>query len=104
MIPALPTSPDGFAVLRLEPERALVLGDPGLLPGAARSGGPPWQTTWAFVLAPIGETATRLTVRARADFPPAWTMAVVRPLLGLAHEVMERRQLHNLRRRAEAMA
>lgn len=104
IISALPKSPDGFAVLRLEPERALVLGDPGLLPGAARSGGPPWQTTWAFVLEPIGGTATRLTVRVRADFPPAWTMKFVRPLLGLAHEVMERRQLHNLRRRAEAMA
>jgi hypothetical protein len=104
IIPALPKSPDGFAVLRLEPERALVLGDPSLLPGAARSGGPPWRTTWAFVLEPIGPTATRLAVRARAEFPPTRTMAVVRRLLGLAHEVMERRQLKNLRRRAEAMA
>ena len=104
IIPALPKSPDGFAVLRLEPERFLVLGDPGLLPGAARSGGPPWRTTWAFVLEPIGATATRLTVRARAFYAAGLGLAAVRVALGLAHEVMERRQLHNLRRRAEAMA
>jgi hypothetical protein len=104
IIPAQPKSPDGFAVLRLEPERFLVLGDPGLLPGAARSGGPPWRTTWAFVLEPIGATATRLTVRARAFYAPGLALAAVRVALGLAHEVMERRQLHNLRRRAEAMA
>jgi hypothetical protein len=55
------------------------------------------------VLEPIGSAATRLIVRARADYAPGWTMAVVRPLMGLAHEVMERRQLHNLRRRAEAI-
>jgi hypothetical protein len=104
IIPALPKSPNGFAVLRLEPGRALVLGDPSLLPGGAKSGGPPWRTTWAFVLEPIGAAATRLTVRARADFAPGLGLAIVRALMGLAHEVMERRQLHNLRRRAEAMA
>jgi hypothetical protein len=104
IIPALPGSPGGFAVLRIEPERALVLGDPGLLPGAPRSGGPPWRTTWAFVLEPIGATATRLTVRSRAFYGRGFSLAVVRVAMGLAHEVMERRQLHNLRRRAEAMA
>jgi hypothetical protein len=104
IIPALPKSPNGFAVLRLEPERTLVLGDPSLLPDGARPGGPPWRTTWAFVLEPIGGTATRLIVRARADYAPGWTMTLVRTLMALAHEVMERRQLHNLRRRAEAMA
>jgi hypothetical protein len=103
IIPALPKSPNGFAVLRLEPERVLVLGDPSLLPGGARPGGPPWRTTWAFVLEPIGATATRLTVRVRVDYLPGWKMTCVRLVMALAHEVMERRQLYNLRRRAETL-
>jgi hypothetical protein len=104
VIPALPGSPDGFAVLRLERERSLVLGDPALLPGGRKQGGPPWQTTWAFVLEPVGDTATRLVVRARADFEPRPSLAVAGSMLAVAHEVMERRQLRNLRRRAEAQA
>jgi hypothetical protein len=102
-IPALPKSQNGFAVLRLEPERVLVLGDPSLHPGGARPGGPPWRTTWAFVLEPIGATATRLTVRVRVDYLPGWKMTCVRLVMALAHEVMERRQLYNLRRRAETL-
>jgi hypothetical protein len=104
IVPALPRSEGGFAVLRLERERALVLGDPSLLPGGRKSGGPPWRTTWAFVLEPIGTGATRLLVRARAEFAPTAWRAVARPILGLVHEVMERRQLRNLRRRVEAVA
>jgi hypothetical protein len=91
-------------VLRLDPGRALVLGDPSLLPGGRPPAGPPWRTTWAFALEPLGPDATRLVVRVRADFAPSRGMAVVRRLLGLAHEIMERRQLHNLRRRAESPA
>ena len=53
--------------------------------------------------APIGSNATRLTVRVRADYVPSVKMTVVRPLMTLAHEAMERRQLYNLRRRAEMM-
>jgi heme exporter protein D len=44
-----------------------------------------------------------LTVRVRADYAPSLKMTVVRPVMTLVHEVMERRQLMNLRRRAEAM-
>jgi hypothetical protein len=104
IIPALPKSPDGFAVLSLDAPRSLVLGDPSLLPGGRRpKAAPPWKTTWAFVLEPIGGVATRLTVRVRAEYAPSLKMAVVLPVMRLAHEVMERRQLHNLRRRAQAM-
>jgi hypothetical protein len=104
LIPALPRGDGAFAVLRLEPERLLVLGDPALLPGATRQGGPPQSTTWAFRLEPIGANATRLTVRVRAAYARSVRMAVMAPLLGTAHEIMERRQLHNLRRRAEGAA
>jgi len=88
----------------LDAPRSLVLGDPALVPGGLRpKSAPPWKTSWAFVLEPIGGDATRLTVRVRADYAPGLKMAVLRPAIALAHEVMERRQLHNLRLRAEAM-
>lgn len=105
VLPALPNTPGGFAVLRLAEPRLLVLGDPSLLPDGERpSAAPPWKTTWAFVLEPIGSTATRLTVRARAAGAPDLKLSLIVPALGLAHEVMERRQLSNLRRRVEAAA
>jgi hypothetical protein len=104
VIPALPRGPDGFVVLRVEAERVLVLGDPSLLERARPAGAPPWRTSWAFVLEPIGPAATRLVVRARADYAPRPGMLFTRVLMGAAHEVMERRQLRNLRRRAEEMA
>jgi hypothetical protein len=46
---------------------------------------------------------SRLTVRVRAEYAPDLKMAFVLPVMRLTHEVMERRQLHNLRRRAEAL-
>jgi hypothetical protein len=105
VLPALPNQPGGFAVLNMQPPTTLVLGDPSLLPGGERpASAPPWKTTWAFALEPIGSDATRLTVRVRATHEPAPKMWLIAPALGLAHEVMERRQLHNLRRRAEALA
>ena len=105
IIPALPKSPDGFAVLAVDPPSSLILGDPSLLPGGTRpAAAPPWKTTWTFALEPIGDAATRLTVRVRAAHEPSMKMALVRPMMGLVHEAMERRQLRNLRRRAEAAA
>ena len=46
--------------------------------------------------------STQLTVRVRADYEPGPKMALMLPAVAMAHELMERRQLHNLRRRAEA--
>jgi hypothetical protein len=103
VLPALPKSPEGFAVVSLDAPRSLVLGNPSLAAGGApSSAAPPWKTSWAFVLEPIGDDATRLTVRVRAEYPPDLKMALLRPALGVAHEIMERRQLQNLRLRAEA--
>lgn len=102
VIPALPKSADGFAVLRIERPQTLILGDPSLVPGGTRSpSAPPWKTSWAFTLEPIGGEATRLTVRVRAAYEPSMKMALMAPSMGLVHEAMERRQLRNLRRRAE---
>ncbi|NMO20177.1 SRPBCC family protein [Pyxidicoccus fallax] len=100
IIPARPTGADGFGVLRLEPERLLVLGSPSLLPGRPPDPGwLPYQSTWAFVLQPVGRDATRLLVRVRADYRPGPRMALMKPLLVAAHELMERAQLRHLGRR-----
>jgi hypothetical protein len=104
IIPALPKSLEGFAVLGLDPMRSLVLGDPSLIPTRKKvKVALPYLTTWSFVLEPIGSVATQLTVRIRAAYLPSLKMSMAHPVMSLVHDVMERRQLHNLRRLAEAM-
>lgn len=107
LIPGLPGSEGGFAVLRLEPERALVLGSPSLLPGPRPESPPPeppFQDTWSFHLEPIGDSATHLSVRVRGNYLSSVRMSALRVALPLAHEVMQRRQLHNLKWRSEQYA
>jgi hypothetical protein len=90
VFPMTPTADDGFIVRAVEADHALILGDPA---GSA---------TWAFVLAPIDDRYTRLITRVRASyerFAVGLLIAVVwRPI----HFGMQRRQLLNLKRRAEA--
>jgi hypothetical protein len=100
IFPAMPGVTDGFRVLAFEPERYLVLG------WAPEPGGIPWAT-WAFVLEPIDDTRTRVITRARGSsaypfygLPPV----IGRPLVRMAHFIMERKQLLGLARRAESMA
>ena len=100
LFPAMPGVTDGFRVLAFEPEHYLVL---GWVPDAA---GTPWAT-WTFVLAPIDKSTTRLITRARGG--PAYPFyglppAIGRPLVRIAHFVMERKQLLGLARRAESLA
>jgi hypothetical protein len=112
ILPATPTGSDGFSVLRVDAGRSLVLGSPNLLAADASSTkernrgmfGASYGATWAFFLDPIGNVATRLTVRVRADFDPSVRMEVTRPVILLVHDIMEHAQLRNLKRRAEAMA
>jgi len=98
-MPALPGVVEGFTVLRIEPERSLVL---GWLPA---SGGPP-LTTWAFVLEEPGPWVTRLLVRSRAssDYHPPFGLPdwATSTLVPLGHAVMERKQLLGIRQRVEA--
>jgi len=49
-------------------------------------------------------SSTRLVVRVRADYSPSPRMALVKPFLGVLHELMERAQLRHLRQRIEAPA
>jgi hypothetical protein len=111
VLPATPRGDDGFAVLRVDPARALVLGSPSLLPRVGRPGAPAWgmfgaryDATWAFALEPIGDDATRLLVRVRGAYPPGVRMRLTRPAILAVHGIMETAQLHHLKRRAEAPA
>ena len=105
VIPATPESDEGFEVLRIEPNHALVLG--GLydseagrqLEFAAARPERYWQITWAFVLEPLDAKRTRLSVRARAAFPSTGRLhaAAIRPV----HHFMQSAMLRHLAERAE---
>jgi hypothetical protein len=99
ILPIKPNSPDGMAVLALDPPRALVLGDPSLLRGRSALPGAP-RATWAFSLQPIG-SATHLAVRVRAEYEPNLTIALLRPIIRALHALMQRKQLRTLKQRAE---
>jgi pimeloyl-ACP methyl ester carboxylesterase len=101
VLPIRATGPDGFAVLALDPRRGLVLGDPTLLPGLPGGKKKRVCATWAFALEPLGTNATRLFVRVRAEYEPSVGAALVRPIVGALHDVMERKQLRTLKARAE---
>jgi hypothetical protein len=105
VLPATPDGADGFEVLRVEPERLLLLGglfDPEAsrqLPFAAPRPARYWHVTWAFVLREREDGTTRLVVRARAASSPdgAAHLRWIRP----AHHLMQRVQLRNVAARAE---
>ena len=105
LVAATPEGEGGFEVLRIEPERVLILGglfDSGTerqLPFASARPASYWQVTWAFVLEPLDAERTRLWVRARAAFSDDQSghARVIRPV----HVVMESAQLRHLRARVE---
>jgi hypothetical protein len=100
VLPVKPTGPEGFTVLALDPPHSLVLGDASLLrPGTPPPGGP--RGTWAFSLAPRDDGGTRLTVRVRIDYHPRLAVALLRPLVTVLHEIMQRKQLRTLKQRVE---
>ena len=95
--PALPGVAEGFIVLAFEPQRSLVLGWPN------PDGSP--MVTWAFVLEPRPGRRTRLIARGRAGPRyrflglPVW---LSKPVIGLVHFVMQRKQLLEIARRVES--
>lgn len=83
----------GWTVVELEQDRSLVLQETVA------------KGTWAFVLRPIGQTKTRLLIRARGDEPVTFGgklfhYGVMEP----AHFIMERKMLLTLKQRAEEFA
>ncbi len=75
------------------PGRMLVLGPPPL---------PDLQVTWAMVLSPAGENATRLVSRCRARLPRNARGLLLFLMLDPGQFLMERRMLLELKRRAES--
>lgn len=93
VIPGKPAGTEGFRVLRMVPERALVLG----------GGAEDFDGTWAFVLEPVGENRTRLVTRYRAQFEPSRRMLIKVPMMAAVHGFMERKQLRTIKHHAEHM-
>jgi len=80
----------GWFVVRMEEDRALVLRDEIE------------QGSWAFILKPLGETKTRLIIRARGGKPTNLPMKFVHyGFFEPAHFIMERKMLLTLKKRAE---
>jgi hypothetical protein len=90
VIPARPVGSDGFEVLEIHPGRALILGSRTEL----------FEGTWAFVLEPIGDDATHLITRYRAEYELGVRMAALRTVMPSVHAFMERKQLRTLKARA----
>jgi pimeloyl-ACP methyl ester carboxylesterase len=101
ILPVKAKGSDGFAVLVIDPQRALVLGDPSLLPDGTRSAPHAPRATWAFVLEPLSAARTRVHVRVRAEYERGLASSLLRPLVTALHDVMERKQLRTLKQRAE---
>jgi hypothetical protein len=105
IVAASPEADGGFEVLRIDPERNLILG--GLFDSSAgrqlafASERPAhyWHVTWSFVLEPLDVERTRLWVRARAAHSADQAMhaRALRPV----HRFMESAQLRHLRARVE---
>jgi len=111
VVPATPRGTDGFTVIILEPEHALVLGslvDSDAHRALRFSQSKPeryFQSTWAFVLEPLAGDRTRLVVRARVDYAPDGLMGKLgTAATALVHRFMERAQLEHLKERAEGGA
>ncbi len=105
VLPTSPGSDEGFEVLLIQPERALIVGGLWDVEGKRqlRFGAPRparfWQVTWAFVLEPLSERETRLHVRARATFPESGALHA--SWIRFVHGLMERAQLRGLKARVE---
>lgn len=95
LFPWTPEADDGFIVKAVEPGRVLVLGgDAGSL----------YRVIWSFALEPFDESRTRLLTRASAEYERRSVGLRLRLAGHPIHFAMQRRQLVNLKRRAEAFA
>ncbi len=84
-------APPPYIVAAIDPGRALVLGHhPQEDPGG-------WSDTWAFVLRPIDDQATRLVLRTRSAIAESW-WRIIEPGVFL----MEQGMLRGIRDRAES--
>jgi hypothetical protein len=105
VLPVTPEGLEGFEVLRVEENRALVLGglnDSELgkqLPFASARPHRFWHYTWSFILERLDEEHTRLHVRVRVAFAKNSTLYLAG--IKYVHHFMEKAQLRHLAARAE---
>jgi len=105
VLPATPDGEDGFEVLLIEANRALVLGglfDPDRAKQLSFASARPdrfWQVTWSFALEQLDPTHTRLHVRGRAAFPNGARLHA--SWMKFVHHLMEDAQLRHLAARVE---
>lgn len=109
LVPVGPARTQDFAVLRVAPERLMVVGSPSLLgePAETMADRRPWTTSWTFLLEPIDGVATHMIARVRGEQKVQAGMApsVLRAVHELAvHDLVERMRLRIVRKRAEADA
>jgi hypothetical protein len=109
----VPDGPPGtawFTIREVERERSLVLYSdshvrymsPKFLQGTRWAASGPF--TWVFALSPVGDSATRLVLRTRAELRPHVLLALVKPFFYLADFLLARQLLLGLKRRAEKPA
>jgi hypothetical protein len=89
LFPALPGMTDVFFVLDYQPDQFLLLGAEA--------------ATWAFILEPAGPNRTRLITRARGRAGYSFH-GLPNVLVKLIHFIMQRKQLLEIARRAEAQS
>ena len=108
VLPSRPGHDDGFLVLELQAPEHLALGAYFRYSPLA---GLEWtepapkaftRATWTFVLEALEPERTRLLVRTRGLTRPWWLDVPMRLTMGPAHAIMQRKQLLNLKARAEA--
>jgi hypothetical protein len=87
-----------FHVVALDPERALVLHSTRHVLPPMRSN----EFTWAFVLSPLGDDATRLLIRARGRMEPRLARILLGPLISVGDFANASIMLRGLKTRAEA--
>jgi hypothetical protein len=92
VLPYRPSGDEGFEVLDIEHERALILGTIS----------PEFAGTWAFVLEPLdGGRRTRLITRYRAAYEPGLRRTAFFTSMRALHTFMERKQLRTIKHHAE---
>lgn len=93
---ATPKGDDFFNVYDVEFEKHFIVG------GEMERAGGPFKMTWAFILEPIGDDATRLVSRARMKSSPKWAEWVMAKVVyPPVHGLMSGVQLKTIRKISE---
>jgi hypothetical protein len=95
-VSATPALDTFFEVFIVDRETSFIIG------GEKKNASDLFRMTWAFVLEPIGDDATRLITRARMEATPPWkAWLMARVVYPPVHGLMESVQLNTIKRLAE---